>query len=62
MRFDIDLKQIILGRMADFILSSPVDGQELKRAAVAITVVARDEDDAFGRPGDAACLGVGSEI
>ncbi len=56
MRFDIDLKQIILGRMADFILSSPADGQELKRAAVAITVVARDEDDAFGRPGDAAFL------
>ncbi|TXL70036.1 CoA pyrophosphatase [Vineibacter terrae] len=56
MRFDIDLKQIILGRMADFVLNSPANGQELKRAAVAITVVARDEDDAFGRPGDAAFL------
>lgn len=56
MRFDIDLKQIILGRMADFVLNSAANGQELKRAAVAITVVARDEDDAFGRPGDAAFL------
>ncbi|WP_231712613.1 NUDIX hydrolase [Vineibacter terrae] len=42
--------------MADFVLNSPANGQELKRAAVAITVVARDEDDAFGRPGDAAFL------
>ncbi|HEX2892050.1 CoA pyrophosphatase [Vineibacter terrae] len=42
--------------MADFVLNSAANGQELKRAAVAITVVARDEDDAFGRPGDAAFL------
>jgi 8-oxo-dGTP pyrophosphatase MutT (NUDIX family) len=56
MRFDDALKEIIRGRLAAFATSRRPDGHGLKRAAVAITVVARDESDEWGRPGDAAFL------
>ncbi len=56
MRFDNDLKETIRGRLATFDICCRTEGHGLKRAAVAITVVARDENDAYGKPGDAAFL------
>ncbi|MCW5747966.1 MAG: CoA pyrophosphatase [Alphaproteobacteria bacterium] len=56
MRFDDELREAIRLRLADFDMSCRPEGHGLKRAAVAITVVTRDEDDAYGRAGDAAFL------
>jgi 8-oxo-dGTP pyrophosphatase MutT (NUDIX family) len=56
MRFDDALKETIRERLAAFDIARRPDGHGLKRAAVAITVVARDEDDDWGKPGDAAFL------
>jgi 8-oxo-dGTP pyrophosphatase MutT (NUDIX family) len=56
MRFDDELKETIRVRLTGFDVCCRADGHGLKRAAVAITVVARDEDDVYGRPGDAAFL------
>jgi 8-oxo-dGTP pyrophosphatase MutT (NUDIX family) len=56
MQFDDILKETIRTRLTAFDICCRAEGHSLKRAAVAITVVARDEDDAYGRPGDAAFL------
>src|SRR5262245_41948278 len=56
MRFDDELKETIRIRLTGFDVCGRAEGHGLKRAAVAITVVARDEDDVYGRPGDAAFL------
>jgi 8-oxo-dGTP pyrophosphatase MutT (NUDIX family) len=56
MQFDDALKETIRGRLTAFDICCRAEGHGLKRAAVAITVVAREEDDAYGRRGDAAFL------
>lgn len=56
MQFDDSLKEAIRTRLTGFDICCRAEGHSLKRAAVAITVVARDEDDDYGRPGDAAFL------
>jgi mutator protein MutT len=56
MRFNDDLRAAMRHRLGGFDRSLRPDGHGLKRAAVAITVVARTDDDVFGRPGDAAFL------
>lgn len=56
MRFDDDLRAAMAGRLRDFDRDRRADTNDLKRAAVAITVVSRTEDDVFGQSGDAAFL------
>jgi 8-oxo-dGTP pyrophosphatase MutT (NUDIX family) len=56
MQFDDALKETIRGRLTAFDTCCRAEGHGLKRAAVAITVVAREEEDQYGRRGDAAFL------